>query len=410
MPTARPTTINPFRVLRRHRNFRIFWAGQTLSLIGTWMQSMAQGWLALELSDSAFVVGLVTAVGSLPILLFSLYGGVLVDRYDKLKLVTWAQALLLLEAAVLWWLTWTGNITIAWLLVLATVNGGLAAVEIPARQALMVDLVGRGDLHEAIALNASGFNLARIVGPGLAALVIASLGIAWCFAVNALSYLAVLVGLLSIRLPPFRPARNVPRPLEGIRELFAYMRGTPAISMLMRMVVVYSILGIPYLTLMPVVARDVLRTEAGGYGVLLACVGVGGLAGALVLAAIARRVRRGALLILSSYVFPATLLVFALARATWVAAAVLLVAGFAMIINNALANGLLQEIVPNAMRGRLMAAYSLVVVGLSQVVGAFLAGAVARAFGAAWAIGGAAAVMLGYALLVFGRREEVRAL
>ena len=410
MPTAPPTSLNPFRVLVRHRNFRLFWTGQTLSLIGTWMQSMAQGWLALELSDSAFLVGLVASVGSLPILLFSFYGGVLADRHDRLRIVTIAQTLLLVEAGLLWWFTWSGHITIGWLVALAFLAGCISSIEIPARQSLMVELVGREELHEAIALNSSGFNLARIVGPAVGAVVIASLGIAWCFGLNALSYLTVLVGLTMIRLPRARRVGSAPAPWEGIRQLFHYMRTTPEIAILMKTVVVYAILGIPYLTLMPVVARDVLRTAAGGYGALLACVGVGGLAGALFVASWARRVRRGRLLVLSAYLHPVALVAFALARSEMVAAAILLVAGFSMIVNNALTNGLLQTIVPNEMRGRLMAAYSFVVVGLSQVVGAFAAGAAARVVGADWAIGVAAAGMLAYAVLVLGRSGALRRL
>jgi MFS family permease len=161
------TPSNPFRVLVTHRNFRAFWVGQTLSLVGSWMQSMALGWLALELSDSAFVVGVVVASGALPILAFSLPAGVLVDRTDKLRLVTYAQFLLLLEAALLWYLTLSNHITVGALIALSAFGGSVAAFEIPARQALMIDLVGRDDLRDAIALNSSGFNLARIVGPAV---------------------------------------------------------------------------------------------------------------------------------------------------------------------------------------------------------------------------------------------------
>src|SRR5437773_2409250 len=153
-----PASLNPFQTLQRHRNFRLFWFGQTLSLIGTWMQVMAQGWLALELSNSAFIVGLVASAQSFPILVFSLHAGVLVDRTDKLRLVKIAQALLGLEAAILWWLAWSQRVTIGWLLAMATVNGIITAFEIPARQSLIVELVGRDDLPSAIALNSGGFN------------------------------------------------------------------------------------------------------------------------------------------------------------------------------------------------------------------------------------------------------------
>ena len=404
-PTTR--SLNPFRVLAEHRNFRLFWIGQTLSLIGTWTQSMAQGWLALELSDSAFLVGLVASVGSLPVLLFSLPAGVLVDRVDKLRLVRVAQTLLLVEATLLWWFTWSGHITIGWLLALAASGGLFSAFEIPARQSLMVELVGREDLHEAIALNSSGFNLARIVGPAVGALVIARAGLAWCFGFNALSYLAVLVGLFMIRLPPWTAAPPVGTPLEGIKQGVRYILRTRKVRVLMGVVTVYSVLGVPYLTLMPVVARDLLGAGASGYGVLLACVGIGGLAGALFLASAGGRIRRGRLLVTSSLCFGALLVVFSLARSEVLARAILLATGFMMILNSALANGILQTLVPDELRGRLMSVYSLVVVGLSQALGAVIVGGIARAVGVDWAIGSAAAVMLVYSVLTFRRNPEI---
>src|ERR687895_2675875 len=278
---------NPFWVLQQHKNFRLFWFGQTLSLVGSWMQTMAQGWLALELSNSPLVVGVVAAASSLPIVLLSIAAGVVVDRTDKLRLVTVAQTLLLLEAAALWWFTWSGNITIPWLVALAAIAGIVQSFEIPARQSLVIELVGREQLRSAIALNSTGFNIGRVVGPSLAALVIARAGIAWCFAVNALSYLAVLIGLLLIRLPR-RETQPVSvmlqSPLEGVREGLRYMRDTPLVRALIRLIAVYAVLGIPYLALMPVVARDMLGLGPAGYGLLLACVGIGGLSGGLWLA------------------------------------------------------------------------------------------------------------------------------
>jgi len=404
-----PASLNPFQTLQRHRNFRLFWSGQTLSLIGTWMQAMAQGWLALELSNSAFLVALVATAQSLPVLLFSLHAGVVVDRTDKLRLVKIAQALLGLEAAALWWFNWSGHITMGWLLGLATVNGLITAFEVPARQSLVIELVGRDDLPGAIALNSSGFNLARIVGPSIGAIIIAKLGISWCFGVNAASYIAVLVGLFMIRLPAWTPPEHLASPIEGIREGVRYMRDTPAISALMKLVTVFSVLGVPYLTLMPVVARDQLGLDAGGYGGLLACVGIGGLTGALSLAAIGDRVSRSRLLIVAAFSYSVILLAFALVRTAALAYPLLFFVGLTMILNNALANSTLQHLVPNELRGRLMAAYSFVVVGLSQVIGSVLAGSVAHAIGANWAIGGGAVIMLLYAYQAFVRRPELRA-
>jgi MFS family permease len=402
--------INPFRTLQRHRNFRLFWFGQTLSLMGTWMQSMAQGWLALELSNNAFLVGLVASAQSLPILVLSLPAGVLVDRTDKLRVVKVCQTLLGLEAGALWWLTWSNHVTIGWLVTMAAVNGAISAVEIPARQSLMIELVGREDLRDAIALNSSGFNLARIVGPGIAALVIANLGIAWCFGVNALSYVTVLIGLFMITLPEWMPSEQRASAWQGMKEGVRYMSNTPTIAALMVIVTVYSVFGVPYLTLMPVVARDLLHLGASGYGVLLACVGVGGVTGALTLASVGDRFPRRKLLFGASLAYALLLILFSLVRAPWLASSLLLAVGFTMIVNNALSNALLQHLVPDALRGRLMAAYSLVVVGLSQVVGSFLAGAVARAVGADWAIGGGGAIMMLYSWWAFSRQRSLRAL
>lgn len=394
-------SLNPFGVLQRHRNFRLFWLGQTLSLIGTWMQSMAQGWLALELTNNAFLVGLVVSAGSLPVVLFSMHAGVLVDRYERLRLVKISQILLLVEAALLAWLTWSGYISIYWLLAFATASGVIGSVEIPARQSLVIELVGRDDLPQAIALNSSGFNLARIVGPAIAALVIAKLGIASVFGLNALSYLAVLVGLFMVRLPPWLPSAHIVRPLEGIRESVRYMRDTPVVAALMKLVTVYSILGVPYLVLMPVYARDRLGLGATGYGLLLACVGIGGLIGALGLAAVAGRQPGSRTLLIASYAFPVVLLVLAAVRDARLAYALLLLGGAAMIINGAVSNALLQHKVPDYLRGRVMAAYSFVVVGLAQTVGAFLAGLVARGLGVQWAIAIGAGVMLAYGAHAF---------
>jgi MFS family permease len=404
---------NPFRALTQHRNFRLFWFGQTLSLVGSWMQTMAQGWLALELSNSPLVVGLVAAASSLPIVLLSIAAGVIVDRSDRLRLVTIAQMLLLVEAAALWWFTWSGGITIPWLVTLAAIAGVVQAFEIPARQSLVIELVGREHLRSAIALNSTGFNLGRIVGPSLAAVIIARAGIAWCFAVNALSYLAVLIGLLLIRLPP-ETRRAVPAlersPLDDVREGIRYIRETPLVSALIRLIAVYAVLAAPYLALMPVVARDMLGLGPGGYGLLLACVGLGGLAGALWLAGRGDLERgRGQLLAQGSFAFASLLVAFSFVRGAQVAYGFLFAIGFTMIVNNAVSNALLQHIVPDEMRGRIMAAYSFIVVGLSQTIGAFGAGAVARVVGVQWAIGAAAAVMLAYAIWAFRRVPELTA-
>lgn len=400
-------SLNPFRVLQAHRNFRLFWIGQTVSLIGTWMQQVGQGWLALQLSNSALVVGTVSAAGSLPILLFSLYAGVIVDRQDKLRLVKVAQVLLSIQSALLWWLVWSGRITIPLLIGLAAMNGLISAVEIPARQSMIVDLVGRDDVVDAIALNSGGFNLARIIGPSIAAAVIAGAGLAWCFGINALSYIAVIGCLVAIRLPQFVPAGRIVAAREGFMEGMAYIRSRRDVTGIMGLIAVYSIFGLQFLTMMPVIARDVLHTGAGGYGFLVTLVGVGALSGALVLAAFSARVRRGRLFLISAISFAALLLVFSLERNIKVAGVLLVFIGLTMMINGALANGMLQAIVPDELRGRVMAAYVFVYVGFTPI-GSLIAGAVAHALNVQWAIGGGAAIMLLYSAWAFWKFPEMK--
>ena len=406
MPTQ-PRSLNPFRVFQAHRNFRLFWIGQTVSLIGTWMQQVGQGWLALQLSNSALIVGLVSAAGTLPVLFFSLYAGVLVDRRDKLKLVTVAQVLLSIEAGVLWWAVWSGRITIPLLVSLAAINGLISAVEIPARQSLIVELVGREDIVDAVALNSGGFNLARIIGPSIAAAVIASAGLAWCFGINALSYIAVIGCLLAIRLPKFVPNEVKPSALAQFKEGIAYIRSRREVTGLMGVIAVYSIFGFQYLTLMPVIARDVLHTGASGYGLLVTFVGLGAVCGALTLATLGNRVRRGRLFMVSAFSFASLLVLFSFVNVKSVAAGVLLFLGLTMLINGALANGILQSVVPDELRGRVMAAYVFVYVGFTPI-GSLIAGAVAHATSVQWAIGTGGIVMLGYAAFAFWKFPELR--
>jgi MFS family permease len=371
------------------------------------MQAVGEGWLALQLSNSALLVGVVAGASALPVLLFSLYGGVVADRNDKLRLVRIAQVLLLVQASVLWWFTATDHLTIRWLIFLATMNGLISAFEIPARQSFIVELVGREDLVDAIALNSAGFNLARVVGPSVAAIVIGTLGAAWCFALNSMSYLAVLTGLFMIRVPAWERVETGASPIEGLLEGFRYMRDTPLVNVLVRVVAVTAVFGISFLAMMPVVARDVLNSGATGYGILLACVGIGALIGALSLAGLGQRVARGQLFMWATYGFAAGLVIFSLMHRLAPAASMLVLVGFGMLLHGALANGLLQSIAPDELRGRVVSAYVFVAVGLVPI-GAFLVGALARFIGVDWAIGGCALVMLIHSAWAFARYPALR--
>lgn len=400
-------SINPLRVLQAHRNFRLFWIGQTVSLIGTWMQTVGLGWLALQLSNSAFIVGLVSAAGSLPVLLFSLYAGVFVDRLDKLRIVTIAQVLLSIEAAVLWWAVWSGRITIPLLVGLAFINGLISAVEIPARQSLIIELVNKDDIVDAVALNSGGFNLARIIGPSIAAAVIAGAGLSWCFGINALSYIAVIGCLLMIRLPAFAKTQGKSKALNEFREGMMYIRSNREVLGLIGIIAVYATFGFQYLTLMPVIARDVLHTGASGYGLLVTFVGFGAVSGALTLAAAGARIKRGRLFNASAISFALLTILFSLADQKTVAATILLMLGFTMLINGALANGILQSSVPDELRGRVMAVYVFFYVGFTPI-GSLIGGALARVTSVQWAIGSGGVIMLIYALFGFWKFPELK--
>ncbi len=373
-----------------HRNFRLFFFGQGVSLIGTWMQNIAQGWLVLELTNSPFYVGLVSALGSLGVLLLTIYAGVVVDRTNKHRLVILTQALSMLPAFALALLVWTRAVAVWQVATLAAFLGVVNAFDIPARQAFIVDLVGKEDLMNAIALNSSAFNAARVIGPAAAGVLIGVLGVGACFFVNGVSYLAVIAGLVAMRLPPYVPGARTGSAWSGVAEAVAFIRGDRRVSALVVLMALFSIFGFPYFVLMPVFARDVLHRGAAGYGVLMTSVGIGALAGALAVAVLDRRIRKGPTLIAAGGSFGLLLVAFALSRSYVLAAALLALTGATMIVNNALTNATIQTLVPDDLRGRVMGFYSFVFVGLAPL-GSLQVGALAERIGpsAAVAWGGA---------------------
>jgi MFS family permease len=368
-----------------HRNFRFFFFGQGISLIGTWMQAVALGWLVLDLTNSPFAVGLNQALRSLGVLVFTLYAGVVVDRVDKRRLIVWTQVLQMAEALALALLVWTKTATTWQVMVLAVLFGIVSAFDIPARQAFLVDLVGRDNLMNAIALNSSMFNAARIVGPAVAGVLIGATDVGMCFFLNGISYVAVLAGLFAIRLPRFVPRVQEYSAWVGFRQAVAFLRSNPRVSTIVLLVAMFSVFGFPFLVLMPVVARDVVHTSARGYGLLMAAVGVGAMLGALGLALAGRGMKQGRALLQSGAAFSALLVAFAAVRSFGLALLLLALAGCAMIVTTALANTMLQTLVPDALRGRVMAFYAFVFVGMAPL-GAFQAGFVAEHQGAPMAI------------------------
>jgi len=408
-PAAPPSTADAGRAFGalRHRNFRVFYVGQLLSLAGTWMQSTAQGWLALELTNSALKLGVVTAVTSLPTLLFTLWAGDLADRRDKRRIILAAQVVALCAALVLAVLTGTGRITYAALLGLVFILGTASAFEIPTRQSFFVELVGPADLPNAIALNSAAFNATRIVGPALAGIVISAAGVAACYFANAVSYVAVITGLLMMRLPRFVPRPRTTSTLESIREGLAYIRSDRLVRTLVWLIAGMSVTALPYVMLLPVFARDVLKVGAPGLGTMLSATGTGALAAGILLAGGRIRVPRGRLIIGATVAYAAALIGFS--QSPWfpLSLVLLALAGFAMILNNASVNALLQARVPDRLRGRVMSVYVFMFIGMTPL-GSLQAGAMAKWLGAPAALSISAAIFLAAVVFAWERVPELR--
>jgi MFS family permease len=369
----------------KHRNFRLFLLGQFVSLCGTWIQTVAQGWLVLQLTDSAFAVGLVTTLGSLPILLFTLYGGVVADRVNKLRLVLVLQALMLTEALTLGVLTYMHLVTVHWVMGLAVFFGFLSAFEVPTRQALISEIVAREDLMNAIALGSSAFNVARVVGPAVAGALIATVGLAACFFVNAASYLAVIASLLLMR-PGLRPAVEITPALDAMREGFRYVFGNRWPRAIVTIIATFAVFGFSFMPMLPVFARDALHLDARGYGAMVSAVGAGAAAAAFFMAGLGGRTGRPAVVLRSSVLFGAVLTAAAVAPGLWSAVALFTVAGCLMALNGIAANTTLQIEAPDRLRGRVMGFYSFVVLGMAPF-GSLQAGWIAEHYGIRTAIG-----------------------
>ncbi len=374
-----------------HRNFRLFFIGQGISLVGTWMQNVGEGWLILTLTNSPFYVGLTAALSSLGVLLFSLYAGVIADRADKRRFIIFMQLAFMLEALTVAILVWTHVVAVWQVLLLATILGIASGFDIPMRQSFIVEMVGKDDLMNAIALNSSLFNGARVIGPAIAGFLIGAVGIAWCYFLNSVSYIAVIAGLLMMRLPPRPPRPQTASAWTGFREVLSYLRGDRRLRVLMMLTAILSVFGFPYISMMPVFARDVLHRGATGYGALTSSIGIGAVIGALGVALTSGRIRRrGRLMLIGGTAFGVLLILFAASRALALAMALLALAGCAMIVNNSITNTMLQTTAPDHLRGRIMGFYSFVFVGMAPF-GAFLFGLVAEHVGvpATLAAGGA---------------------
>ncbi|HHV73384.1 MFS transporter [Thermoanaerobacterium sp. R66] len=367
----------------RHRNFRLFWFGQMISLIGTWMQNIGQDWLVLKLTNSAFLLGVVSALQFLPMLFLSLFAGVVIDRFPKRKILIFTQTSLMVTALALATLTALNIINYWEILVLATIVGFINTIDNPARQSFIIDLVGKEDLMNAISLNSSIFNAARIIGPGIAGVLIGLLGYALCFYLNALSFIAVITGLILIDVKVSKSRAMLKREdvISDIKEGLLYIKNTPIIFATILMMAVLSTFAINFNVLVPVFAKNILNQNSTGYGFLMSSMGVGALIGALILASLSKKGAKPFYLILGGVGLCVFQILIGFQSYYWLTTILLALSGFSMITFSASANTTVQLNSSNRFRGRVMSVYSLVFGGVTPI-GALYAGSLAEKVGA----------------------------
>jgi MFS family permease len=400
---AEPTTevsrlATMFRSLR-HRDFALFWTGNFLSNIGTWMQNLALGWLVLEITNSPFLLGLTGFLGSAPFLFFSLPGGAIADRLNRRKLMLATQTIMMVMALILAILTSVRVITIAEIFAISFVTGLASALNAPAYQAVVLDLVQREDVTNAVALNSAQFNMSRAIGPTLAGLALGWLGAAGCFYLNSVSFLALIIALLAITLPRHL-AEKGPSVWAAMVDGLRYVGQQRTIIVLLSVPSFLSLLGLPFVILMPVFARDLLKVGASGLGYLMAGAGLGAVTSALTLAAQGSIQRRGRYIVGSAALFALALILLAQAKSFAGAFVLLVVLGATMVGTLSLTNSTLQLTSPPELRGRIMSMYNLAVLGLAPL-GSLQAGAVAEALGVRFALALGGTICLVYFLILF---------
>jgi MFS family permease len=366
----------------RSRNFRVYFTGQGISLIGTWMQRVAMAWLVYRLTGSAFVLGLVGFAGRIPTLLLAPFAGVAADRWDRRPILYVTQTLSMLQALLLAGLVLGGVVQVWHVLVLATILGVFDAFDIPARQSFYVQLIDDpADLGNAIALNSTVFNMARLVGPSVAGVLIALIGEGWVFALNGLTYLSMLAALLMMGAMPRAAAAGAKGVLRNLREGFAFAWTFPAVRAVLLLITTSSFFAVPFVVLMPIFAADVLGGGADTLGFLMAAQGVGALAGALFLAGRTTTLGLGRLIALAAALFGGGLLLFGASGTLWLSLPMLAVAGFGLMVQSASSNTFLQTIVGDGMRGRIMSLYTMAFIG-TLPLGSLYAGWMAEQIGA----------------------------
>jgi len=390
----------------RHRNFQLFFSGQLISLIGTWMQTVAQSWLVYRLTGSSLLLGSVGFASQFPVFLVAPLGGIVADRHNRHRVVIGTQTAAMILALILAALTLTRTIQVWHIFVLAALLGVVNAFDIPGRQSFIVDMVGKEDLMNAIALNSSMFNGARIIGPAIAGVLVAKIGEGWCFFANGISYIAVIIGLLLMRVQP-RVHRTAASPLAHIIEGFRFVRRTAPIRAILLLLGLVSLVAMPYTVLMPIFADKILHGGARGLGILMGATGVGALLGALTLASRSGVHGLGRWVAFSCGAFGVSLILFSFSRNLWLSAALLLPVGFFMMLQMSSSNTLIQAMVPDHLRGRVMAVYSMMFMGMAPF-GALFAGALADRLGAPITVSMGAVACVGGAALFGLQLPKIR--
>jgi len=386
----------------QYRNFQLFFGGQFISLIGTWMQNVAQAWLVYRITGSSVLLGAVGFSGQIPVFLLAPLGGIVADRWQRRRVVVATQTSAMLLAFTLAALTLTGTVRVWHIFVLSALLGAVYAFDIPARQSFIVEMVGKQDLMNAIALNSSMFNASRVIGPAIAGILVASIGEGWCFFANAASYIAVLAGLLMMRVP----RREIPlygeSPVANVVEGFRWVIGNRAVHSLLLLLAVVSLAGMPYTVLMPIFADRILHGGARALGVLMGAAGIGALVGALLLASRTHLKGLNRWVGLSAMSFGMLLVAFGYSRVYWLSALLLGFVGFSVMIENGSSNTLIQSMVPDHLRGRVMSVYSMMFMGMAPI-GSLIAGALADRVGAPMTVasGGALCAACAGVFLVF---------
>jgi MFS family permease len=391
----------------RSRHYRLFVAGQLISLVGTWMQMVAQSWLVYRLTGSAALLGLLGFAGQIPVFVLAPLGGVIADRLNRHRILVATQTSMMVLAAALAGLTLSGNVQVWHLFALSALLGIANAFDIPARQAFVIEMVEREDLMNAIALNSSMVNGARIVGPAIAGVVVATVGEGWCFLVNALSYVAVIGALRLMRLKPRPLPASQTSAWASIVEGFVYSWRTAPVRALLLLLGLVSLMGMPYSVLMPIFADRILGGGPDAYGLLMSASGLGALAGAATLTVRRQIHGLGRWVAVSATGFGVSLVAFAFSRSLWLSAALIVPAGFCMMVEMAASNTLIQSMIPDRLRGRVMAVYSMMFMGMAPL-GALMAGALAAPLGAPATVAAGGAVCIAGGLLFGARLPKMR--